>query len=138
MSVMVETRWAKPLEEAIVAAQRLPASRLVDAELEAEERARSSFDRGSPSLRLVMDDFVRFLKDNPKVWAVCADEDRSGIAHIWTYVDSTDRRDRSPVYRAEWQLLKRYPEVAFDFNVGLLSPAEGQSEIEAATCIYKR
>lgn len=109
-----------------------------DVEAPTNDQAGPPFDRRGSSMKSVMNDFVRLLEDNPKVWAVCADEDGSGIVHVWTYVDSSDRRDRSPVYRAEWQLLQRYPEVAFDFNVELLSPAEGQSEIEAASCVYKR
>ena len=109
-----------------------------DFEAPTNEETTSPFDRDGLLTTSVMNDFVCLLKDNPKVWAVCAHEDGSGVVHVWTYVDSTDRRDRSSVYRAEWQLLKRYPEVAFDFNVELLSPAEGQSEIEAANCVYKR
>jgi hypothetical protein len=86
----------------------------------------------------IVGDFVKLVAANPKVWAVCADEDSSGIVHIWTYVDSTDRRDRSPVYHAEWQMLKRYPEVAFDYNVELLLAGKGQSEIDDTTCVYRR
>ncbi|MBI1941758.1 MAG: hypothetical protein HYS33_09665 [Acidobacteria bacterium] len=73
------------------------------------------------------------MKDNAKVWAICAREDEAGIK-IWTFVDSTDRGDRSPVYAAEWQLLTRYPEIPFDFNV-LLSPA-GSEQLDAGSLDY--
>jgi len=86
----------------------------------------------------VVNDFVDIVKSSPKVWAVCAARDSVGVLHIWTYVDSTDRRDRSPVYRAEWQMLTTYPDVPFDFDVVLLPSAKGQSEIDEADCVYRR
>ena len=81
----------------------------------------------------MLDEFVGLLRGNPNVWAVHATEDHWGIT-LWTYVDSNDRTDRSPVYAAEWQLLSRYPEVAFDFNV-VLSPAGGE-QFEAGSFDY--
>ena len=94
----------------------------------------------SPSLsqETIVSEFVKIVKNDPKVWAICAGHDSSGVLHIWTYVDSTHRKDRSPVYRAEWQMLKSYPDVPFDFNVVLLSSAKGQSEIDDADCVYRR
>lgn len=89
-------------------------------------------------LATIVDHFVKLVKGSPKVWAICAGQDSSGVLHIWTYVDSTDRSDRSPVYRAEWQMLKSYPDVPFDFNVVLLPSAKGQSEIDDAGCVYRR
>jgi len=86
----------------------------------------------------VIKDFVNIVKSGPKVWAICVDRDSLGVLHFWTYVDSTDRRDRSPVYRAEWQMLRSYPDVPFDFNVVLLPSAKGQSEIDEADCVYRR
>jgi hypothetical protein len=86
----------------------------------------------------VINNFVNIVKTSPKVWAVCADRDSLGVLHIWTYVDSTDRRDRSPVYRAEWQMLRAYPDVPFDFDVVLLPAAKGQSEIDEVDCVYRR
>jgi len=124
----VNTPWLKNPDQVMeVALRRL------DVELPADQEAMVSSDRASPSLKSVMDEFVRLLKDNPKVWAVYATEDRSVIT-IWTYVDSHDRRDRSPVYAAEWHLLSRYPKVAFDFNV-LLTPA-GSEQFEAGSLDY--
>jgi hypothetical protein len=71
------------------------------------------------SLDRVMDGFVELVKHNPKVWAVYAREDPSGIT-VWTYVDSTDRNDLSQVYEDEWRLLNMYPKVGFDFNTALV------------------
>jgi hypothetical protein len=73
------------------------------------------------STRDVMNEFVELLKDNPKVWAVTANGDPGGI-DVWTYIDSDEQRDREAVYEIEWELMKRYPEVAFDFST-ILSPA---------------
>lgn len=78
----------------------------------------------------MLDEFVGLLRDNPSVWAVHATQDHWGIT-VWTYVDSNHRKDRSPVYAAEWQLLSRYPDMAFDFNV-VLSPA-GSEQFEAGS-----
>jgi hypothetical protein len=86
----------------------------------------------------ILNEFVNIVKSSPKVWAICAAQGSSGALHIWTYVDSTDRRDRSPVYRAKWQMLRSYPDVPFDFNVVLLPSAKGQSEIDEADCVYRR
>jgi len=80
-----------------------------------------------------MDDFVELVRHDPKVWAVYATQNTSGIT-VWTYVDSEDRTDRSPVYSAEWQLMTHFPDVAFDFNV-LLAPA-GSEEFDAGTYDY--
>ena len=90
------------------------------------------------SQETIVDDFVNIVRGSPKVWAVCVDRDSLGVLHIWTYVDSTDRRDRSPVYRAEWQMLRSYPDVPFDFNAVLLPSTKGQSEIDEAGCVYRR
>jgi hypothetical protein len=85
----------------------------------------------------LMEEFVLLLKDNPKVWAVAANGDQGGI-DVWTYIDSTDRRDRLPVYDAEWELMKRYPDVAFDFNT-LLVPAGGENlDAASLTYVYRR
>ena len=92
-----------------------------------------STPRERPRMRAILDDFVALLRKNPKVCAVYATEDHWGIT-IWTCVDSNDREDRSPVYAAEWQLLSRYPEVPFDFNV-LLSPA-GSEQFDAGSFDY--
>lgn len=89
--------------------------------------------RHRPAATTILDEFVSLLRDNPKVWAVNGTEDPPGIT-VWTYIDSDDRRDRSQVYAAEWQLMTRFPEVAFDFNV-LLKPA-GSEQFEAGTSNY--
>jgi hypothetical protein len=86
----------------------------------------------------VIKDFVNIVKSNPKVWTVCAARDSVGVFHISTYLDSTDRRDRSPIYRAEWQMLTTYPDISFDFDVVLLPSAKGQSDIDEADCVYRR
>lgn len=87
--------------------------------------------------REVAAEFVELVKGNPKVWAVCATQENS-VLHLWTYVDSTDDRDRSPIYRAEWQMLSRYPDVQFDFNVMLLPAGGEQFEDNAIVYLYKR
>jgi len=69
----------------------------------------------------VMNEFVRLLKDNPKVWAVAANGDPGGIG-VCIYVDSEERRDREAVYESGWELMKRYPDVEFDFSA-ILAPA---------------
>jgi hypothetical protein len=84
-----------------------------------------------------MDDFARLLKDNPKVWAMHATQGGPGIV-VWTYVDSRNRSDRSPVYAAEWELLSNYPEVAFDFNVVLSPPDSEQFETGDFDYLYTR
>jgi len=89
------------------------------------------------SLERIMDRFVEFVKDNPKVWAVYATEDPSGIT-VWTYVDSTDRNDLSLVYDAEWQLLKMYPEVGFDFNTALVPAGHEQFDDGEKVYLYRR
>jgi hypothetical protein len=68
----------------------------------------------------LMSGFVDLLEENPKVWAVAASGDPSGIS-VSTYIDSTDRSDRRPVYEAEWELMTRYPDVPFDFST-ILAP----------------
>ena len=89
--------------------------------------------RHRPPTRSILDEFVGLLRYNPRVHAVYATEEHWGIT-VWTCIDSTDRKDRSPVYAAEWQLLSRYPEIAFDFNV-LLSPA-GSEQFDAGSFDY--
>lgn len=88
-------------------------------------------------MKTLLNEFVALLKDNSKVWAVYATEDHSGIT-VWTYVDSADRRDRSPVYAAEWQLLSRYAEVPFDFNVFLCPAGSEQFEAGSFDYVYTR
>jgi hypothetical protein len=88
-------------------------------------------------MRSMLDEFVERLRDNRNVWAVYATEDHWGIT-VWTYVDSNDRKDRSPVYAAEWLLLSRYPEVVFDFNVLLSSAGSEQFEAGSLDYLYTR
>ncbi len=85
----------------------------------------------------VLDEFVELVKGNPKVWAVCATQDASGI-HVWTYVDSADREDRSLVYKAEWQILSGHPDILFDFNVILLRASDSELETDGVDYMYKR
>lgn len=80
-----------------------------------------------PPMKAVLDEFVGRIRANPKVWAVYASQEGS-VIQVWTYVNSTERKDRSAVYEAEWHLLNHYPEIMFDFNV-LLRPA-GSEEFE--------
>jgi hypothetical protein len=89
------------------------------------------------SLKRIMYEFSELVKDNPKVWAVHATEDPSGIT-VWTYIDSTDRNDRSLVYEAEWQLLNMFPEVGFDFNTALVPAGHEQFEDGEKVYLYRR
>src|SRR5438309_11122195 len=86
---------------------------------------------GHPPMADVLDEFVALVKHNAKVRAVRASQEGS-VVQVWTYVDSTDRKDRSPVYEAEWQILERYPDVTFDFNVLLLPAGREALETESA------
>ncbi len=121
--------WIHPPEETVPSTfGREPSGQDVIASPATSER---------PSLRLVMDEFVARVKGNPKVWAVYASEEGS-VIHVWTYLDSNDRKDRSPIYGAEWNILTRYPQVDFDFNVALV-PVDGEHfEVGKATYLYKR
>ena|SRR5208282_4207615 len=89
------------------------------------------------SLASIMDGFVELVKDNPKVWAIHATEDPSGIT-VWTYIDSADRNDRSLVYEAEWQLLNMFPEVGFDFNTALVPAGHEQFDDGEKVYLYRR
>ncbi|HUY12325.1 MAG TPA: hypothetical protein VMX16_01685 [Terriglobia bacterium] len=74
--------------------------------------------------KAVMGEFVEMLKDNAKVWAVCATADPDGI-NVWTYIDSPDRIDQIPIYRAQWRLMMGHPETSFGFNTAEV-PAGGE------------
>jgi hypothetical protein len=87
--------------------------------------------------KAIFDDFVRFVQGIPKVWAVYITSD-TPVVHIWTFVDSTDWKDRSPVYEAEWQMLIRYPETPFDFNVELAPAGSENFEGEKTAFVFKR
>ena len=89
------------------------------------------------SLASIMDGFVELVKDNPKVWAIHATEDPSGIT-VWTYIDSADRNDRSLVYEAEWQLLNMFPEVGFDFNTALVPAGHEQFDEGEKVYLFRR
>lgn len=84
----------------------------------------------------ILYEFVNLLRDNPKVWAVYGAEDPSGIT-IWTYIDSTERNDRSRVYEAEWQLLNMFPEVGFDFNTALVPAGQEQFDVGENSHLYR-
>ena len=89
------------------------------------------------STKAIFEDFVKLIECNPKVWAVYVRADSPPV-HIWTYVDSTDWRDRSPVYEAEWEMLIHYPETPFDFNVELAPAGSVTFEGENAAFVFKR
>jgi hypothetical protein len=114
-----------------------------DDSIQTRKVARASWSRwpggtiAAASIKTIMDKFVELVKDNPKVWAVCATEDPSGIT-VWTYIDSADRNDRSLVYEAEWQLLNLYPEVGFDFNTALVPTGHEQFDDSEKGYLYRR
>lgn len=90
-----------------------------------------------PRTKAIFEDFVNLVERIPKVWAVYMRCD-SPVVHIWTFVDSTDWRDRSPVYEAEWGMLNRYPETPFDFNVELAPAGSENFEGEKTAFVFKR
>jgi hypothetical protein len=133
--VIVETPWSKPLEE-VLALGDIPQA---ENRHEAGDRTVQTLPiRDRPSVRTMLDEFADSLRDNPKAWAVCAGQDASGTIHVWTYVDSNQRGDRSAVYAAEWQLLSRYREVAFDFNVVLGPAGSEQFKVETFDYLFLR
>ena len=87
--------------------------------------------------KAIFEDFVRLVEGITKVWAVYVRSD-TPLVHIWTYVDSTDWRDRSPVYNAEWEMLSRYPKTPFDFNVVLAAAGSENFEGEKTAFVFKR
>ena len=114
-----------------------------DDSLQIRKVARASWSRwpgrtiAGASIKTIMDEFVELVKHNPKVWAVYATEDPSGIT-VWTYIDSADRSDRSLVYAAEWQLFNLYPEVGFDFNTALVPAGHEHFEDGEKGYLYRR
>jgi hypothetical protein len=87
--------------------------------------------------KVIFADFVKLVEGIPKVWAVYIRSD-SPVVHVWTFVDSTDWRDRSPVYEAEWEMLNRHPETPFDFNVELDPAGSEDFEGEKTAFVFKR
>lgn len=102
-----------------------------------EEVPEISSPRYRPTAVAILDEFVSLLRNNPKVWAVYGTEDPSGIT-VWTYIDSTDRNDRSSVYEAEWRLLNMYPEMGFDFNTALVPAGNEQFDDREKVYLYRR
>ena len=87
--------------------------------------------------KVIFADFVKLVEGIPKVWAVYMRSD-SPVVHVWTFVDSTDWRDRSPVFDAEWEMLSRYPKTPFDFNVELAPAGSEDFEGEKTAFVFKR
>ena len=128
MSAMVlttydTTPWVHPRGEVDAAASR-PTGQPFEPDSAIETKA-------------IFEDFVRLVVDKPKVWAVYVRAD-DPVVHVWTFVDSTDWRDRSPVYEAEWEMLIRYPKIPFDFNVELARTGSERFEGEKAAFVFTR
>jgi len=137
MSTEILTRDSAPLVRPLghVMAQ---ASRLPDASLPVVRPLLGNREPDSAQLtKAIFEEFVRLVEDIPKVWAVYVRFD-SAVVHIWTYVDSTNWRDRSPVYEAEWEMLNRYPKTPFDFNVELAAAGSEDFEGEKTAFLFKR
>ena len=143
-----ETQWGHPPDKGLVSAALLnrgsvPPATPEDDSVQIRTVSHASWSHrhdeamATTSLERIMDRFVELVKDNPKVWAVYATQDPSGIT-VWTYVDSTDRNDLSLVYDAEWQLLKIYPEVGFDFNTALVPAGHEQFDDGEKVYLYRR
>jgi hypothetical protein len=113
-------------------------SRLPDASLPVNEPLLGNRDSGSTQLiKAIFEEFVRLVEGIPKVWAVYIRSD-SPVVHVWTFVDSADWRDRSPVFDAEWEMLSRYPKTPFDFNVELAPAGSEDFEGEKTALVFKR
>ena len=126
-------RLVRPLDHVMAQPSRLrDASLLVDRPLLGNRESDSA-----QLTKAIFEDFVRLVEGIPKVWAVYVRSDNP-IVHIWTYVDSTNWRDRSPVYNAEWDMLNRYPKTPFDFNVELAATGSEQFEGEETAYLFKR
>jgi hypothetical protein len=85
----------------------------------------------------VMNEFVEMLKDNPKVWAVCATEDSEGI-HVWTYIDSRNEPDLMFIFGAEWQLRTAHPEIALGFDTVSVAVGEEHFDESELDFLYRR
>jgi len=84
-----------------------------------------------------MSEFVEMLKDNAKVWAVCATADPDGI-NVWTYIDSRNEPDLMSVFDAEWRLRKAYPKIAFDFNTVSVPAGDEVFDEDNLDFLYRR
>ena len=126
-------RWVRPLDDVIA-----QASRLRDARLPVDRPLLGNHDSDASQLtKAIFEDFIRLVEGIPKVWAVYVRSDNP-VVHIWTYVDSNDWKDRSPVYNAEWEMLNRYPKTPFDFNVELAAAGSEDFEGEKTAFLFKR
>jgi hypothetical protein len=137
MSTEVLTRDSAPLVRPLghVMAQ---APRPGDAYLPVDKPLLGNRESDSAQLtKAIFEDFVRLVERIPKVWAVYLRSDYP-IVHVWTYVDSSNWRDRSPVYNAEWDMLNRYPKTPFDFNVALAAAGSEDFEGENTAFVFKR
>lgn len=127
------TRWVYPLDSAMA-----QASRLDDASLPVDRPLLGNREPDSAQLtKGIFEEFVRLVEGIAKVWAVYIRSD-SPVVHVWTFVDSTDWRDRSPVFDAEWEMLSRYPKTPFDFNVELAPAGSEDFEGEKTALVFKR
>jgi len=137
MSTEVLTRDSAPLVRPLghVMAQ---ASRQRGAPLPVHGPVLENRESNSAQLtKAIFEDFVRLVEGIPKVWAVYIRFDNP-VVHVWTFVDSTNWRDRSPVYEAEWEMLIRYPKTPFDFNVELAPAGSEDFEGDKAAFVFKR
>jgi hypothetical protein len=128
---LAQSQGVGPVKDISVFAGGIPDDEDVDEMLEEIYRLREQLTKA------IFQDFVRLVEGIPKVWAVYVRCDNP-IVHIWTYVDSTDWKDRSPVYNAEWEMLKRYPKTPFDFNVELAAAGSEDFEGENTAFVFKR
>lgn len=126
-----DTPWVRRPDE-VEAAARLGTPLPVDRPL------LENHESGSTQLiKAIFEEFVRLVEGIPKVWAVYIRSD-SPVVHVWTFVDSADWRDRSPVFDAEWEMLSRYPKTPFDFNVELAPAGSEDFEGEKTAFVFKR
>jgi hypothetical protein len=139
---LAQSQGVGPVKDISVFAGGIPDDEDVDEMLEetapAGGRITETLESASAQLtKVVFEDFVKLVKGIPNVWAVYVRSDNP-VVHIWTFVDSTDWRDRSPVFDAEWEMLNRYPKTPFDFNVELAPAGSEDFEGEKTAFVFKR
>ena len=122
----------------IVRPEVVEAAARLDAHLPVDRPVLENHESGTTQLiRAIFEEFVRLVEGIPKVWAVYIRSD-SPVVHVWTFVDSTDWRDRSPVFDAEWEMLSRYTKTPFDFNVELAPAGSEDFAGEKTAFVFKR
>lgn len=88
------------------------------------------------SLESPIYELAKLLESNPRVKAVSASRDDLGV-HVWTYLDSVSRRDRTAVYGAEAEILSKYAHIPLDFHTILVGGKAGRFETEGTIYLFR-